>query len=158
MQGASPLASPGAEPQRHLFTLPLWHLKGGLPSLSPANSAFSFLFFPHPPYPLPLRGRGRLKVISCKGLRPLHPRGLNPRGTGRSGGERSPAGWSFGNGGITIPATTSTTSRKVLGGRGDSFKSPPEFSPPQHREKFWGGGGLFQESPGALLTADRPYR
>ena len=29
---------------------------------------------PHPPDPLPLRGRGRLKVILCKGLRPLHPR------------------------------------------------------------------------------------
>ena len=37
---------------------------------------FSLLSFPHPPDPLPLRGRGRLKVILCKGLRPLHPRGL----------------------------------------------------------------------------------
>ena len=34
---------------------------------------FSLLFCPHPPDPLPLRGRGRLKVILCKGLRPLHP-------------------------------------------------------------------------------------
>ena len=37
---------------------------------------FSLLSCPHPPDPLPLRGRGRPKVILCKGLRPLHPRGL----------------------------------------------------------------------------------
>ena len=53
---------------------------GGLPFLSPACPAFSFASA-HPPTPLPRRGRGRTKVISCKGLRPLHPRGLNPRGT-----------------------------------------------------------------------------
>ena len=47
---------------------------GGLPFWSPAYPAFSLLFCPHPPDPLPLRGRGRLKVILCKGLRPLHPR------------------------------------------------------------------------------------
>ena len=49
--------------------------QGGLLSLSPANLAFSLLLCPHPPDPLPLRGRGGLKVILCKGLRPLHPRG-----------------------------------------------------------------------------------
>ena len=38
----------------------------------------AFFFSPIPPSPFPA-GRGRLKVISCKGLRPLHPRGLNPR-------------------------------------------------------------------------------
>ena len=36
---------------------------------------------PIPPPPFP-PGRGRIKVILCKGLRPLHPRGLNPRGAG----------------------------------------------------------------------------
>ena len=30
---------------------------------------------PYPPDPLPRRGRGRIKVFLCKGLRPLHPRG-----------------------------------------------------------------------------------
>ena len=40
---------------------------------------------PYPPDPLPLWGRGRFIVILCKGLRPLHPRGLNPGGTGGRG-------------------------------------------------------------------------
>ena len=40
---------------------------------------------PYPPTPLPQRGRGRFIVILCKGLRPLHPRGLNPGGTGGRG-------------------------------------------------------------------------
>ena len=46
----------------------------------------------YPPAPLPRRGRGRIKVISCKGLRPLHPRGLNPSGTYSPGKNRYPAG------------------------------------------------------------------
>ena len=37
---------------------------------------------PYSPDPLPRRGRGGFIVILCKGLRPLHPRGMNPRGTG----------------------------------------------------------------------------
>ena len=39
----------------------------------PPYPAFSFDFAPIPPTPFPT-GRGRFKVISCKGLRPLHPR------------------------------------------------------------------------------------
>ena len=50
----------------------------------PAEPAFSLSFCPHPPDPLPLRGRGRLKVISCKGLRPLHPQLLTACGTYRA--------------------------------------------------------------------------
>ena len=46
---------------------------GGLPGWSPANLAFGFISFPHPPAPLPLRGRGILRLFSCKGLRPRHP-------------------------------------------------------------------------------------
>ena len=41
----------------------------------------SCFFAPIPPTPFPA-GRGRLLVFLCKGLRPLHPRGLNPGGTG----------------------------------------------------------------------------
>ncbi len=73
-------------------TCPCRPLRGGLPSLSPARPAFSFLFSPHPPSPLPLRGRGRFFVFLCKGLRPLHPRGLNPGGTGKWGRTTRPAG------------------------------------------------------------------
>ena len=44
-------------------------------------------YAPYPPSPrsqsaLPRRGRGRFLVFSCKGLRPLHPRGWTGRGTG----------------------------------------------------------------------------
>ena len=63
----------------------------------PANPAFSFLSCPLSPRPrsqsaLPLRGRGRFFVFLCKGLCPLHPRGLNLRGTGRWGRTTRPAG------------------------------------------------------------------
>ena len=109
MQGASPLASPGAEPERRLLALPLWYPAGGvppalparralavpcggLPSLSPAYPAFSFLFRPHPPDPLPPRGRGRILVFLCKGLRPLHPPGLNPGDTGAESEPRARRG------------------------------------------------------------------
>ena len=49
--------------------------RGGLPSLLPA-CLFTLACFPAPIPPAPFpAGRGRLKVILCKGLRPLHPRG-----------------------------------------------------------------------------------
>ena len=55
-RGSAPCI-PGAKPGRHwLF------------------SAMSVLSCPHPPDPLP-GGKGETKVILCKGLRPLHPRG-----------------------------------------------------------------------------------
>ena len=53
--------------------------KGGVAVLvAPADSAFSFFPAPYPPQPPSPVGKGVTKVISCKGLRPLHPRGLNP--------------------------------------------------------------------------------
>ena len=72
----------GACPVGRLPTLPSLYPPGGLPSLPPTAPAFSLIFCPHPPDPLPLRGRGRLLVFLCKGLRPLHPRGWMGRGTG----------------------------------------------------------------------------
>ena len=90
----------GAQGGGHLPTLPLRCSQGGLPSLPPAYPAFPdatggglggfgrlpalplvCFLSPIPPPPFPA-GRGRIKVILCKGLRPLHPRGLNPCGTG----------------------------------------------------------------------------
>ena len=59
---------------RRWLSLPLRCPRGGLPSLPPAYPAFSFVFAPISPAPFPA-GRGRPRFFSCKGLRPLHPRG-----------------------------------------------------------------------------------
>ena len=93
MQGASPLASPGLNGARHWFdpAVPVsggWRAPAlpGVESVSGAQGVAYFLcrlltlplaclFAPYPPDPLPRRGRGRLLVFLCKGLRPLHPRG-----------------------------------------------------------------------------------
>ena len=71
--GGAPPA--GLEPGRHWLNLPPGYPAGGGLSLSPAYPAVCVRFAPYPPAPLPRRGRGGLKVILCKGLRPLHPRG-----------------------------------------------------------------------------------
>ena len=94
MQGAAPLASPGAGRSAALARLALavpsgglallvagspCHYgtrRGGLPSLSPAYPAFSLLFRPHPPDPLP-GGKGETISLFCRGLRPRHP-GIRP--------------------------------------------------------------------------------
>ena len=62
--------------------LPQLSPTGGLSSSPPADPAFSLLSCPHPPAPSPA-GKGGFLVVLCKGLRPLHPRGLNPGGTYR---------------------------------------------------------------------------
>ena len=70
---------PGVEPGRHRSRGRIARWWGGLLSLPPAYPAFSLFFcplFPRPPSPV---GKGETKVISCKGLCPLHPQGLNPR-------------------------------------------------------------------------------
>ena len=79
--GATAPGTPGLSGARHWLDLPVRHSAGGLLSCLPANPAFGFLFCPYPPAPLPRRGRGRLIVFLCKGLRPLHPRGWTGRGT-----------------------------------------------------------------------------
>ena len=101
MQGASPLAAPRLNPGGTGFSFGKQCPKGGacprgcrlaLLYRRPRGGVFRlaclpchlFTVFPHPPVPLPLRGRGRLKVISCKGLRPLHPRHLTACGTYRA--------------------------------------------------------------------------
>ena len=54
---------------------------GGLPSLPPADLAFSLLFCPHPPDPLP-SGKGEIFCFLMQGAPPLAFPGLNPDGTG----------------------------------------------------------------------------
>ena len=89
-----------AEPGRHRSRGGVSRAGGGLAPALPADLAIPeftgaacllcrlptlplvFLPAPYPPSPLPRRGRGRFKVISCKGLRPLHPQGWTGRGTG----------------------------------------------------------------------------
>ena len=92
MQGAPPLASPGAEPARHgargrtthpagglprrcRLTWPLWCSQGGAYLFGRLPALPLVLLLPHPPTPPSPAGKGETKVISCKGLRPLHPRG-----------------------------------------------------------------------------------
>ena len=106
MQGAAPLASPGAEPARHWFALPLWKTQwglprrcrrggcqrcpaGGVPALSPVNPAFRFLFCPLSPRPPSPVGKGEIFCFLMQGASPLASPGLNPGGTGypRPGGE-----------------------------------------------------------------------
>ncbi len=88
----------GAFPAGRRLTLPFRNLLGGLLPLLPAYPALSFLSCPpspkgkdRPPTPFPA-GRGRFLVFLCKGLRPLHPRGLNPGGTGAGWQTTRPAG------------------------------------------------------------------
>ena len=69
--------TPALNRLRHLQTLPYRCPAGGLPGRSPGRPALSFIGCPHPPPPPFPSGRGLL-VFLCKGLRPLHPRGLNP--------------------------------------------------------------------------------
>ena len=96
MQGATPLASPGAESGRHLQPFPSRTSGGGWLSSPPADPAFSLLSCPLSPFPLlPPAGKGGFLVFLCKGLRPLHPRELNPGGTYSPCHAGHPAGAGF---------------------------------------------------------------
>ena len=93
MQGASPLASPGAGWDAALDLLVESGLRrGSLPSLSPADAAFSLLCCPHLPNPLPLRGRGRPRLFQARGFAPCIPGGWVGCGSGFACGKRVTAG------------------------------------------------------------------
>ena len=105
---------------------------GGLTGWLPVYPTFTVLSAPIPPAPFPA-GRGRIIVFLCKGLRPLHPRGWVGSGTG--------GGWKVvfdrmacpRNRARTLGYGNNNSFGKVLGGLGDSFKSPPAYpriSPP----------------------------
>ena len=72
-----PAGGRGACPVGCRLTLPPLSPVGGLPCLSPANPAFSFLCCPHPPAPLP-SGKGEIFCFLMQGASPLASPGLNP--------------------------------------------------------------------------------
>ena len=136
MQGASPLASPGLNPggagaggailrragglpQRCRITLPSLSPMGGTAVLVAGFTSHITRFFPHPPDPrsqsaLPPWGRGRFLVFLCKGLRPLHPRGLNPGGAGTGAAYHAPVGGLPRRCRITLPSLSPTGGTAVL--------------------------------------------
>ena len=142
MRGASPLASPGLNPggtgtgaAYHALARSLpRRCRMTLPSLSPAGGGGwgcrptlpLVLILPPSPSPLPRWGRGRFKVISCKGLRPLHPQGW----TGRSTGCPCRTGTSAG-GGITRRERFLSVLRRPIG----SAAGVPGAKPPAKSTK-----------------------
>ena len=111
MQGASPLASPGAEPGRHggrwrfphpggvcplrrRLNLPPQRPRGVWWFWLPADSAFSLLSCPPSPDPLPQWGRGCPKVYFAGGFAPGTP-ALNRLRHVQTLPSRHPAGWRF---------------------------------------------------------------
>ena len=102
---------------------------------------FALFLSPIPPTPFPA-GRGRILVFLCKGLRPLHPPGLNSGGTGAGGEPR--ARW-----GAAIPVACQPCSSGIRRGGLPSlsparpvfsfisFPYPPDPLPP------WGRGRLL---------------
>ena len=76
---------------RGLCLLPLSRV-GACLSSPPANPAFGLPSCPLSPSPFP-SGEGGFLVLLCKGLRPLHPRWLNPGGTYSPCQAKHPAGW-----------------------------------------------------------------
>ena len=93
---------------------------------------------PYPPSPFPT-GEGGFLVFLCKGLRPLHPRWLNPGGTYSPCQAKHPAGAGF------LPRPTprqpSATSAQI-------HAAPPPVNT-IIEESSWGFGGFFQEAPNA---------
>ena len=53
--------------------MPLWCLKGGLPSLLPTCPAFSLRSFPHPPCPPSRREGGDFRLFYARGCAPCIP-------------------------------------------------------------------------------------
>ena len=176
LQGASPLASPGAGGTRHWFGgrwrrpagacpvgrrfyLPFRHPAGGLPSLSPVYPAFCLLSCPHPPtrahralFPA---GRGSFLLSYARGFAPCIP---------GAGGVRHWLGFEetirFGiAGGRRLQLQSITNSRKVLGGLGASFKKPPNVFPPlaSPGQAGRGTGSVLRKQFGLVSPEDAGY-
>ena len=107
---------------------------GGLPSLPPADLAFSLLFCPHPPCP-PSRREGGDQGYFMQGAPPLASPGLNPGGTGSIGGAGAPA-----------PLRLSPGSTGSIGG----------LAPPAPLRLSPGGTGYFLPRQCFLPPSPRP--
>ena len=141
MQGASPLASPALNRLRHSQSLPSRCPAGAclvcrLPTLPLA--CFSA---PIPPAPFPA-GRGRFLVYFAGGFAPGTPAPEPKRAPEQGSEPRARRGL-------------------VPGGVGRGEKPGNEHKcrfreTIKNRGKFWGFGGLFQESPGVSLPRSQP--
>ena len=176
MQGASPLASPGAGGARHWsggrwrrpagacpvgcrITLPFRCPAGGLPSLSTVYPAFCLLSCPHPPtrarralFPA---GRGRFLLSYARGFAPCIP---------GAGGARHWLGFEetirFGiAGGRQLQLQSITNSRKVLGVWGLLSRSPQTFPLPLHPPGLAGRGtgSVLRKQFGLVSPEDAGY-
>ena len=105
-----------------------WNARRGLDRVVAGLPALSLLFCPYPPDPLP-SGKGENHSFLMQGASPLASPGL--------GGKRH---WRWVGGGVRWGACPWNRARtpgygsnnsfgKVLGGSGDSFKSPPAYLP-----------------------------
>ena len=167
MQGASPLASPGLGGTRHWVCLWKAGCGGGLAFLVACRPAFSLLCCPPSPKgkdipPTRARralfpaGRGRLRLFQARGFAPCIP----GAGRGREPAipavpiPKEPCGRKIGH--KPYGSVNTQYSGKVLGGLGDSFKSPPAFSPafspsfpPFPRQRLSDGRGCGSVPAGA---------
>ena len=140
MQGAPPLASPVAEPGRHLQPLPS-KASGGVAGFLPRLPTLLLACFlaPYPPLPLPQWGRGILSFL-MQGAPPLASpvaepgRHLQPLPSKASGGV---AGFLP----RPTPRQPSATSAQI-------HAAPPPVNT-IIEESSWGFGGFFQEAPNA---------
>ena len=116
---------------------------GGLSSFPPANPAFSLLSCPLSPFP---SGEGGFLVFLCKGIRPLHPRWLNPGGTYSPCQAKHPAGGWF---------SSSPDAQTTLG---DVGSNPCCTTSGQYynRGKFLGVWGLLSRSPQRFPASSLP--
>ena len=129
LPGATAPGTPALNCLRRWLSLPYTCPCGGVLSLSPAYTAFSFFSAPIPPPPSPA-GKGEIKVIFMQGASPLASPGLNPGGAGCPCRTRAPV-----EGVLSLsPAYTAF-----------SFFSAPIPPPPSQRE----GGDHKLVLPGA---------
>ena len=128
--------------------------RGACPVGCPLTLPLAYFSAPHPPVPLP-GGKGETKVILCKGLRPLHPRGWVGRGTGEGGD------FYFISPGLPPPAPLRLNLYGAGSTLGKQFLSvmPKTFPFNNIIEKSSGGsGGLFQESPSVPRVPFVPHQ